>query len=211
MRAFFVGLALLGFLSTAAYTFWREDLRYSQPTPAPADYVPVNTGDRPALNVATPGDRPTLLHFFSPDCPCSRFNLDHFESLLRRYRERVHVVAVLPKGYDGRAAGYAADWRIPVRVDTDGALAKACGVYSTPQAVLLDDQSAIFYRGNYNRSRYCTQPRTAYVQNALHLMLDDKEATPAEVSEALGRPYGCAFNGPEANFFDYVLNYLTKP
>src|SRR5262249_46492721 len=50
------------------------------------------------------------------------------------------------------------------------------GVYSTPQAVLLDAKSHIVFRGNYNVSRYCTDPRTEFVRIALEEQVGEGEA-----------------------------------
>ena len=52
---------------------------------------------------------------------------------------------------------------IPVLFDSS--LAKACGVYSTPQAVLIDNNQNLYYRGNYNRSRYCTRQKKQAMPN----------------------------------------------
>jgi len=43
-----------------------------------------------------------------------------------------------------------------VLVDADGSLAKMVGVYSSPQAVIVDTRGALYYRGNDNLARYCT-------------------------------------------------------
>jgi len=59
--------------------------------------------------------------------------------------------------------------KIPVSFDTS--LAALCGVYSTPQAVVLNPDHQLYYRGNYNKSRYCTDQKTNYAEQALNALL----------------------------------------
>ncbi len=79
------------------------------------------------------------------------------------------------------------DLKIPVSFDPS--IANACGVYSTPQAVLLDRQHKLYYRGNYNRSRYCTDVRTNYAQMAIDTLLANNSLPLFDASAF--RSYGC--------------------
>src|SRR6266852_6300605 len=88
-------------LTFAVAMFWYQDWRYSFPTPRPEGLFQPPFGTLVAaaqlLPGATPQDstRPLLVHFFNPNCPCSRFNLDHIRDLTRAYGDRVNIVAVL--------------------------------------------------------------------------------------------------------------------
>ena len=55
----------------------------------------------------------------------------------------------------------------PAVADFDGKLAAACGVYSTPQAVVISIDGRLLFRGNYNASRYCASPATQFARLAL--------------------------------------------
>ncbi len=77
-------------------------------------------------------------------------------------------------------------------VDHGDRIAQACGVYATPQAALVDATGALFYRGNYNRSRYCTAKATNFAELALVAMLNH-QAAPVFIEEAT-ISYGCAWN-----------------
>lgn len=46
-------------------------------------------------------------------------------------------------------------------------MSTALGVYGTPQAVIPDGEGRLYYRGNYNRSRFCPQEWTEYVRLTL--------------------------------------------
>ncbi|SDL31154.1 Thiol-disulfide isomerase or thioredoxin [Catalinimonas alkaloidigena] len=193
-RFLLIGAALIGLLTTIVYIFWHEDLRYSQPTPLPAHYEAVAPGSTPGLPLPTNG-KPTVLHFFNPECPCSRFNIDHFRALVRRYGDEVNFIAVLQSDHEQTAQEKFADYDLDVEAvwDAKGQWAKQCGVYATPQAVVIDTAGTLFYRGNYNQSRYCTQPSTNYAQQAIERLLGQGTSPmpPPLWPQTALRAYGC--------------------
>lgn len=183
-----------------AITFWREDLRYSLPTPRPAGLVQPPPGEVPALPAAlaarlVPG-RPTLVHFYRQDCPCSRFQAEQLHALLREFGARVTFVAVLEdtavEEFLGQGFGDVdgpARAAIAVLRDPAGAIARALGVYSTPQAVVLTDERVLWYRGNYNVSRYCIDPATQFARIALDALL--RGVPVPAMPELATLSYGC--------------------
>jgi hypothetical protein len=176
--------------------FWQQDWQYSRPTPRPDDLLQPAVGQRVALAPALGVDsRPLLLHFFNPACPCSRFNLRHFQELQRRYGARVRFVALLQAEsstqsvVEIQAAFRSAGLAMDSVVDTGGELARQLGVYSTPQAVLLNTQQQIFFRGNYNSSRYCTSRDTEYARIAIEALLAGRSSVPLPASASVA--FGC--------------------
>jgi hypothetical protein len=192
--------------------FWQEDVRYSLPTPRPHDMqqvpigtvLPVAAWFRDAgVNPVPSG--PVLLHFFNPACSCSRFNLEHLRTLVRRYAGQVRFLAVVQDtgdiGPGSSARERAAEpgesslrqrveelgLGMPIVSDHGGTIARQAGIYATPQAVLLDHASRIIYRGNYNRTRYCSDARTEYVRMAIDDLLASRALNLPET-----RAYGCA-------------------
>ena len=183
-----------------AITFWREDLRYSLPTPRPADLVQPPPGKVPELPTALAARlvprRPTLVHFYRQECPCSRFQAEQLHALLREFGARVTFVAVLEdtseEEFLEQGFGDADDpagARIAVLRDPAGAIARALGVYSTPQAVVLTDARVLWYRGNYNVSRYCVDRETQFARIALDALLRGVPLPP--MPELATVSYGC--------------------
>lgn len=174
------------------FLFWHQEMQYVLPTPVPVEYVSVAPTERIAFpedfNIST--EQATYFHFFNPDCPCSRFNLKHFQSLTKQFYSHVKIYAVIPAYADlDRASKMIDDDRIVLLQDKDDQLAKACGVYSTPQAVVIDTHQQLFYRGNYNRSRYCTLKESNYAEIALTALL---KGEPAPRFNAFAtQSYGC--------------------
>lgn len=190
-RSVAVVVFALAALAAIAWVFWDQDVRYSLPTPTPAGLRQPALGTTvnlpPSLALPPGSDaRPLLLHFYNPDCPCSRFNRDHVAGLLKRHGERVTFVAVLE--HDAAHADEDSGLDLPHLVDAHGELAALLGVYSTPQAVLLDSERRLVFRGNYNTSRYCSDPGTEFVRLAIEALLDGRTYEPPAAAMV---SYGC--------------------
>ncbi|RCH53670.1 AhpC/TSA family protein [Mucilaginibacter hurinus] len=155
--------------------FWYNDWVYQLPTPVPEHYKAVKFGSQ----ITNEGvldkyaAKPVFLHFFNPRCPCSKFNITHFKALVKEYGSRINFVIVVVSPHQYTEKQIQDKFNINLPVVFDSSLASACGVYSTPQAVLLDSRHQLYYRGNYNSSRYCTDEKTSYAKIALKGLLQD--------------------------------------
>jgi hypothetical protein len=196
-RVWCVCVATLACLAGIGVILWREDLRYALPTPRPPGLREPPLGSVLAVawltNFPLPAGAPIVLNFFNPACSCSRFNLAHLRELRARFAGQAGFVAVIESEEDPAALERrvrALSLNMPHLRDVGGKLAAQAGVYSTPQALVLSSDRRILYRGNYNLSRYCNDPRSEFVRLALESAL----ATPGQTSEAApsGAPaYGC--------------------
>jgi thiol-disulfide isomerase/thioredoxin len=181
--------------SGVCYIFWSNEWKYFQPTPVPQNYEAVNTGQHVDIDskLSSEKGKPVFIHFFNPDCPCSRFNAPHFNSLVKKYGDRLTFkVVVINKTHDYTADEIKNKFDFNVPVSFDSSVAKICGVYSTPQAVIIDGDRKLYYRGNYNRSRYCTDTKSNYAQMAIASLINH-ETNPLFSQEAL-KAYGCQVN-----------------
>ncbi len=185
---------LLGFIGAV---FWWQDLQYSLPTPRPASLYQTPEGTKVQLNPELRAQiresgLPVLLHFFNPKCPCSRFNLDHLRYLIQKYRGSVQVIAILQgDAHEDLLPSFEKlQIDIPAVADPSGGIALELGVYATPQAVVLDRAGRLFYRGNYNTTRYCTNRQTEFARIALDAALAEWEP-PFRGSPVTSVVYGC--------------------
>ena len=176
-----------------SFLFWRNEWQYSLPTPVPKNYQAVNTGtyinikDIPGLGHER---KPLFLHFFNPDCPCSRFNITHFKSLAKQYKNEVNfAVIVLNENSDYTVQDIQQKFGLTIPVLFDSSIAAACGVYSTPQAAIINTDHILYYRGNYNKTRYCTDKKSNYAQMALDSMLHQSKKP--WFGELATKSYGC--------------------
>ncbi|MBO9573068.1 MAG: hypothetical protein J7497_12825 [Chitinophagaceae bacterium] len=194
IRKWIVLCWLILIFSGISLLFWHNEWKYSLPTPVPHNYQPVNPGTPISIgNVFKQRDpsKPVLLHFFNPDCPCSRFNITHFKSLVKQYGDKIDFVIIAMPGKDKNytALDIQDRFRLSLPVLFDSSIAATCGVYSTPQAVLIGADHRLYYRGNYNKSRYCTDKKSNYAQMAIDSLLL-KSAGPS-FGEAAVKSYGC--------------------
>lgn len=197
-RLVVASLAVIAALTVTAAVFWEQDLQYSLPTPVPADWTAPAIGtdvladnEVAALRAHHRG-RPLLVHSFAPSCPCSRFNADHVRALMRTFADRVDFVALVQctKAGHGLESFDEQDLDIQALADVDGRIARALGVYATPQAVLLDRDGHLVYRGNYNVSRYCVDRSTEFARLAVEALLAGR--APLQTNAAAEVAYGCS-------------------
>jgi hypothetical protein len=181
------------------FIFWSEEVKYMLPTPIPENYEAVAVNQAIAIEKFIPktSGKPIFLHFFNPDCPCSKFNLDHVRSLIKKYGSEIDFYAVLQvedKNYDISQFAEKYDLQAKVIIDYQNEFAEKCGVYSTPQAVVLSKDSKLYFRGNYNKSRYCTDKASNFAQMAVDSLLLNKNAP--IFGELASKSYGCELPKP---------------
>lgn len=186
-----VWLIIIGF--GIAYIFWYQEWKYSLPTPVPANYQGIKSGTHVSIK-SIPGlahsSKPLFLHFFNPNCPCSRFNISHFKSLVKEYGHKIDfAVVVLTSDSEYTEKDIQRKFDLALPVVFDSSYAAACGVYSTPQAAIINTDKSLYYRGNYNKSRYCTDKKTNYAQIAIESLLAE-QAHPL-LGPAATVSYGC--------------------
>jgi len=172
--------------------FWYQEIQYLLPTPVPENYRVVRPHEVIRFDsVLIPQQyaRPKLLHFFNPDCPCSRFNLAHFRSLSEEYGKRIDFYVVVAAKKKASSAKKLIGKNVTIVIDEDQKLAVACGVYSTPQAAIIQASNQLYFRGNFNRSRYCVDKNSNFVQMALDSLIAGKR--PPHFIELATQSYGC--------------------
>lgn len=169
--------------------FWHQEYRYSLPTPVPSDYRPIAIGTKVNLEGNLPKG-PAFLHFYNPDCPCSRFNSRHVKELIRAFSDSVELLIVVPSDDALRKAEREFGEDLQYLSDPNRNVSRAYGVYSTPQAVIIDREGKLFYKGNYNKSRYCTNKATNYAELALLALLNNER--PPVFDELATVAYGCS-------------------
>jgi hypothetical protein len=188
--------ANVALLAVIGYAFWREDWQYSLPTPAPQGLVQPALGSRLPLPAALAGmkrsGRPLLLHFANPECPCTQFNLDHVRRLQQLFANQVDFVTILQSDSDlaqARSEFESMHLPMPVVYDRGAQIGDWVGVYGTPQAAILSADGALYYRGNYNRSRYCTDESSEFVRIALESLAANRPLPRLPAAATI--TYGC--------------------
>lgn len=177
-----------------ALLFWNQEIKYLLPTPKPNNLTSVSAGEiiqLSAYNVSLDNNKPVLIHFFNPDCPCSRFNLKHVKELIQLHKNHFQFIAIVPAYADINSAKEKLE-NLPVRIyqgNVKNEITKAFGVYATPQAVLLTADQKIYYKGNYNKARYCTLKESSYAALAMESLL--RNESPPSFGLLASTAYGC--------------------
>lgn len=168
------------------FAFWHFEGQYLRPVTRPAGAASAQPETLPAPSVDTlqteqgpislTGPQPvTVLNFWNPRCPCSRFAESDVRRLVRTYGPAgVRFVTIIAAGaapHDLSEASSAWQARaiagtVPA-VDGDNQLARRFGVWAAPAAVILNTHGRIAYVGAYNAARYCHDPNTAWAAKAL--------------------------------------------
>jgi len=191
LRKLLVRLWMLLLCAAISVLFWQNEFKYNLPTPVPKNYHEIAMGSKIELKCCVTDTRPIFLHFFNPDCPCSRFNIPHVSGLIKKYGDQINFkIVVLNKQKDFTIEEIQKKFDAKIPVYFDEGIAKSCGVFSTPQAVLLDGSRNLYYRGNYNKTRYCTNADSNYAQMAIDSLLKQTKS-PSFDALAL-RAYGCS-------------------
>ncbi|MEP3387330.1 MAG: hypothetical protein ABJO02_04025 [Reichenbachiella sp.] len=196
-----VALFLVAAFGMIGFLFWQQEVQYTLPTPVPKDYALVYVNQAVHLDnyYNQKVDKPTLYHFFSPECPCSRFNLKHYNSLKRKYGDSIQFIVVIPEFADIDLVKDYFDSETKVIRDLNRTFANELGVYSTPQAAIINTKSKLYYRGNYNRARYCTDPGSNFTQMAIDSLLAG--APPPAFGLLSTVSYGCGLEENSKNLF----------
>jgi hypothetical protein len=128
--------------------------------------APGSTGQTPQSwpadsHINPPRDRPTLLMFAHPQCPCTRASVAELNRLLTRCQSEmtVHVFFIKPPGLPQ-------DWTVSplwnsaaeipgvnVAADSDGAEARRFGAESSGYVVLYDEHGKLQFNGGITSAR----------------------------------------------------------
>jgi len=127
--------------------------------PGAAAAAPVRWPEGTALSRAA--DRPTLVMFLHPHCPCSRASLRELDRALAQIggRARVHVLFVtpagLPPGWENSDLVHAARAMpgVEVRRDERGRESARFGALTSGQTLLYGQDGALLFGGGITRSR----------------------------------------------------------
>lgn len=177
-------------LSLVGLAFWLQYRRDNAIVETPSNLVVPCRGSRIFPDVlaqyANPS-RPLVLAFVSPDCPCTRFNLQHLEHLIFTWKDRVDFLAIASVTTDQPHRDLQVS--IPYLEDSAGELARLFGVHTTPRVVILDLDRRVYFHGNLNAGRYCNNRESEYVRLALEAF-ERSEPCPSFAPSAT-LAYGC--------------------
>lgn len=173
--------------------FINFEKQYEEPTPVPNNYQEIPLLSDVRLSFLKKNNKPTLIHFFNPNCSYSIFNLEDFKFLSRKYESTINFVVAIhlkeAETYDLNTIKSDFGNTVQIINDSSKEIAEKVGVYATPQAVIINENSQIYYRGNYNKARFCTSKPTNFVELSLMAVLNKQDLPIFDEKATI--PYGC--------------------
>ncbi len=188
MRKIFVLFVICCCFGGVMAIFWYQEVQYSLPTKVPVNYKPVSLQTKVSFQGVL-NAKALFLHFYNPDCPCSRFNANHVQQLIHDHGDSINFFIIVPHTADIKKAKDKFGDHLSYLADDEGKITSACGVYSTSQAVIVGKEGRLFFRGNYNRSRYCTSQASNYAELALLSFINGRQLP--LFGALTTTPYGC--------------------
>jgi len=132
--------------------------------------------ERDAMPESLPGSAATLVHFWDPACPCSRFNEAHVRDLIAAYRHKgigfvvvAHAAADVAAHAVIRRAAAAFGDQVPLviqRASTAMVLPP-----SSPATAIFAADGELAYFGPYSVGAVCTTGSGAFVETVLNRLL----------------------------------------
>jgi hypothetical protein len=154
------------------------------------------SGTRHSLRTAT--DLPAVYVFLSTECPVSNRYAGRIVRLEKEFRGRgVHFFAVFPNDTESAEAvrSYAVEREIAFPVVRDkGILAHGFGATVTPEAVLVDRQGALRYRGRIDDNADGTRVTSRDLDIAIRAVLAGTTPTAPRT-----RAVGCLIHSADTN------------
>lgn len=180
-------------LFSISWLFWSQEVQYWIPTEIPKDYVDVPSGSSVSLDFIKKNQKHKVLHFYNPNCPCSKFNFTSFKKILKDHHQKFDFYLIVQDTEEGISSNVYEElekYNAEIITDKNKEIANSCGVYSTPQMAILDQNNTLYYKGNYNKARYCTSPNSDYAAMAIDSLFSgvQQPSFPAFAKQA----YGCS-------------------
>ena len=114
-----------------------------------------------ATRIEASHDRPTLVMFAHPQCPCTRASIENLNRLLARGRDRVSAsVLFFQPSNRPPAWAHSSLWNsaaaipgVRIQGDSDGAEARRFGAETSGFVVLYDTKGSLLFRGGITAGR----------------------------------------------------------
>ncbi|MEM9659628.1 MAG: redoxin domain-containing protein, partial [Planctomycetota bacterium] len=139
------------------------------------------------------------LVFLSTSCPLAKRYTQRLNRLHEAFADSgIGIYGVFSNAEDDRGEVIAhaekMGFAFPVVKDSNGYLARRVGAAMTPQAIVVDQQGVIRYRGAIDDNRYENRVKDRYLQDALTALRD---GLPIVITET--KSLGCSIHLPKAS------------
>src|SRR5688572_21369252 len=97
MKKYLVAACLVVIFLAVSLRFWYNEWIYTLRIHVLQKYHVLKQGEHIDITgrFSPKKNGPVFLHFFNPDCPCSRFNIPQFKSLVKEYADKINFAVVV--------------------------------------------------------------------------------------------------------------------
>ena len=188
--------------SVVVAIFWFEQFQFYRPVSLPENFQEVNVNDTIVLNnllfnTKEKETRSVFIHFFDTSCKFSRINIEHIRLFTKKYKKSFSFYVVVSGEHDQNFIDtFKTKFQVPefVRLISDKSctVAKECGVYSTPQAVIINPNHTLYFRGNYNsQTGLCTPANIGNSSPAIAIRYKINDSPSPNFPPYMVQPWGC--------------------
>lgn len=162
------------------YAFWHFQFSQLRPFTPPQNDRAFFDGEVISKRIESlpiaPAGAATLIHFWDPACPCSRFNDDHLRALVEQYAPNGIEVLVVP----APGAPIPSTGTLQARYGTAVRLAapelRALRPPSSPAVAVVDNKEQLAYFGPYSTDGLCSADGGGFVEAVLDNLLAGRQS-----------------------------------
>jgi len=121
----------------------------------------------------------SVIHFWNPDCPCSKFNEVHVNKIISDYRDKNVALTVVVSGKNAEQrkehsllAKQVFNLAAVKDIRSDWPMEK--GPPSSPAAAIMNKQGKLVYFGPYSLGARCSPDKGGFVEKVLDRLSDDQ-------------------------------------
>lgn len=180
-----MGCLVAAWLAAMAYAFWWflvRDLRpfYQQPQEQYALFESAEMASHLSSFLQQEGDlersggQVVVVHFWDPDCLCSRFNNSHVRSLIDDFGNRgVKFLIVLSSTSEQRERVWQKGRELfpSATLISSRTLALTTSIPASPSTAIIDSQGRLAYFGPYSLGGLCLSSDDGFVETILSTLL----------------------------------------
>jgi hypothetical protein len=179
----FAWVVVCVWLVGTAYAFWTFELKHQRSFETPRTVL-FDSGARsrsaeawfraavaPSLSSRGPASLATVVHVYSPGCPCNRYTHPHLSRIIARYQAKGVQFVAAARAVD---SSVGPDGLLQVALTRGGELA---WIEATPAALVFDAHGKLVYFGPYSDSGRCGASG-GLVERVLDRMLSGQSPQP---------------------------------
>lgn len=192
-------IVLIVVLGAILTIFWYEQYQYYRSVGIPVGASEVNLLDTIYFRneFIANSNKDMFIHFFDVACKFSKINIEHIRLFTAKYENEFDFFVVIMGDHNQTYIDkFKGEFEVPDFVvlisDKECRIAKKSGVFSTPQAIIVNVDKTLYFRGNYNsETGLCTPANIGSSSPAVAIRYKINNAPAPKFPPYMILPWGC--------------------